>query len=145
MRLPAAVRVGRLPFLLAAALVAGCGSGGGPSGPTSSTKTASDFVTSVTAADGTTAALQSGAPPAPSGGPVAQATGESGVPPGGSATLHVTATSAFDTIDISVAGVSNGFWQLKLAAPTTDVTIAYAVSSNASVAPPTTGLASAYA
>jgi hypothetical protein len=87
----------------------------------------------VAAADGTAAVLQTGSPPAPSGGPVAAATGDSAVPPGGSATIRVSAASPFDTINITI-GTGSGFWQLKLPAPTTSVVIAYALNSAAPAA-----------
>ena len=113
----------------------------------------SDYLSGVSAS-GASASQQTGAPPPASGGPNATVSGGSTVSAGGSNSVQVSASTPFQTVDVSIGGGGssvpsalrlfvpqattgasvNGFWQLKLPAPTTSVVITYTVSPTIPVA-----------
>jgi hypothetical protein len=102
-------------------------SGCGTTGP--SNAKVSDFVSAVTASDGSRGSSQSGAPPAPNGGPAVTASSSGSVTSGGNDVIRLHAASPFQTVDVSVDG-ADGFFQVALAAPTTDVTLTASLGSS---------------
>jgi hypothetical protein len=118
--------VHRVVALLAVAFAcATCAKGNSSTSP--STLDVSSFATGVTAADGSVAQLQRGSPPAPSGGPAITATSPGTVSSGGTDLVRLQAAASFQTVYVSVDG-ADGFFQLPLAAPTTDIMITTALA-----------------
>jgi hypothetical protein len=115
----------RMVALLAAALA--CSTCAKNSSTSPSTLEVSSFATGVTAADGSVAQLQRGSPPVPSGGPDITATSPGTVSSGGTDLVRLRASASFQTVYVSVDG-ADGFFQLPLAAPTTDITITTALA-----------------
>ena len=86
----------------------------------------SSFVTGVSAADGSTGVLRSGRAPQASGGPAVQPTSNSNVINGGSTQVRLRSSSAFQTVYMFIGGVTGdvgGYWEVRLAAPTSDTTV----------------------
>lgn len=141
-------RVRLLSAIVAGLMVARCSSST-PSTPTLPTTTTipvapatpvTSFVTGVTAADGTPASQQAGAPPAASGGPTITATSNPTVINGGSDVARLQSASPFQTVYVSVGNTTgfsasnfhglaaaSGFYMLRLAAPTTDAFVTVAL------------------
>jgi hypothetical protein len=86
----------------------------------------SQFISGVSATDGSQGTQRSGSAPAPSGGPAATPSGNSNVINGGSNQVRVRASSSFQVIYVYIGAVSGnvgGYWELRLASPTTDTTV----------------------
>lgn len=147
-----------LALLLASSLFAAgsCGKSdsSSPTSPSNSAVT-SDVVTGLASAEGVAAVYQTADPPNASGGPAATVSGTTTIPAGGSSVLNVSAGSLFDTVYLSVttgstsavrlfrlfdtvhAAQLKGYWQLRLPAPVTQVSVAFELSSGSAV--PTNG------
>ena len=130
-----------------------CGSSGSssPTGPSTVTSgsTISQFISGVSTTAGQTASQQNGSLPPAGDGPTATVSSSSALVPGAADIVQITANSGFDTVNIAVgsndfaasfnsarlsplsSGVAaSGFWQVKLSAPTTAVSIVYDLSSS---------------
>jgi hypothetical protein len=108
--------------LMQAVCLAGCSS------TSPSSNAVADFLTGVTASDGSVAARESGAPPAPGGGPTLTVTSSGSVSSGGNDPASLRASSPFQTVYVSVGGAT-GFYQLQLAAATTSITVTDGLAS----------------
>src|SRR5665213_2563060 len=108
-----------LAMALACSLCSVCAKGN-PS-PSPSTLEVSSYALGISASDGSVAQLQSvGSPPPPSGGPDITATSPGTVSSGGTDPVRLHAGASFQTVYISVDG-ADGFFQLPLAAPSTEI------------------------
>jgi hypothetical protein len=86
----------------------------------------SSFVSGLSGADGSQGSVQTGQAPQASNGPAATPTANSGIVRGGTSQVRLQSTTAFQTVYMFVSGVSGGvggFWQLRLASPTTDASV----------------------
>ena len=108
--------------MIPAVCLAGCHGSTSPS-----SNAVADFLTGVTAG-GSTAARESGAPPAPSGGPTLTVTSSGSVASGGNDAASLQASSPFQTVYVSVGGAT-GFYQLQLGAATTSITVTDGLAS----------------
>jgi hypothetical protein len=120
---PAMLRSAGLGLGMAATLVA-CGTTT-PSGNGNST--VAGFLASATASDGASSQVQSGSPPAASGGPSIAVSAPGNVVAGGTAVVRIQSSQPFSTVFAFVDGVT-GFLQVSLKAPTMDTTLAVNVA-----------------
>jgi hypothetical protein len=113
--------------LLGAAVTAGL-SCGGDNGP--SRITIADYLTGITNAAATVAAVRnSGSPPTAAGGPTATVTGAGTVITGGSSQVNVAGSANFTDVYVQVDGV-DGYYQLTLPAPVSNVDLLLTVGQH---------------
>lgn len=101
----------------------GCRSSLSPSPPPS---TVGSFVTAAQAFDGSQGVLHSGAAPSPQFGPSVSPTANASVINGGSKLIRLQGPVPFQVVYLyvnSAAGIPSGYWEIRLFAPTTDVSI----------------------
>ena len=89
------------------------------------------FITGLTAVDGTRAIQQQGTPPTSSGGPSVTPSANASVINGGSNVARLQAAQVFQTIYTSIGSVAGGvndFYELRLPVSTTSTTLTYTLS-----------------
>ena len=108
-----------------AALATSCAKGNSSTSP--STQTVTTFATAVTAADGSIGLQRSGAPPAPTGGPVVTADSSGSVSSGGADLVRLRSASPFQTVYVAINNV-DGFFEVPLTTAVTDLNVTVALS-----------------
>lgn len=124
-----------VPFMTAVLLCVHCG-GSAPTAPTATGSTPSQapqpsysissFITGVSGSDGGSGSLRVGSAPPAGSGPTVQPTANNSVINGGSNQVRLRSSTTFQTVYVYVGGVAGGvggYWDLRLASPTTDTTI----------------------
>ncbi len=111
----------------AATLLTFCGGDDDSSSPT--TKEVDQYISSITASDGSVATRRTGAPPAPNGGPDLTATSSGAVSSGGTDSVRLRAASAFQKVYAGIEG-TEGYYELPLNAPTVDITVTTRLASS---------------
>lgn len=132
-------KVGRAFVMLLALACGNCSKDSLPTGPTGTPASGretgtpvSSFLASVTGFDGTSGVLRTGTVTAASpGGPTVQASGNGNVINGGANQIRLRSSAPFQTVYAfvnDVPGGVTGYWELRLAAPTTDTSVIVGLS-----------------